>query len=263
MFVTQVVHYTPLKDRYEYLSGIDGKLLSLNFITEKNPDISNLKFVHTKKVFGISPIKYGFNLGVNSRALSTSRRSATIEGLRLLAIGLMHPRYRYVMTGSIPQFTKLAKNQLELSAMHVAAIKAGYESNMPWILVLEDDARISGSFECDIESVCKMFQQESKIFINLNSGAGMIHTKSDPKPNVLGIYRVRPRGVRCTTSYLINRITAGKLLDLFHNEELQDWLPIDVQMQIALQKIRAKTYWQDPPMFIQGSEDGSYSSNLR
>jgi hypothetical protein len=263
VFNTQIVHYSPLKDRYEYLSRIDTGLLSLNFITEKNAQILNQKFTHTKKVFGISQIKYGFNLGVNARALASSRRSATIEGLRLLGIGLIHPKYRYVMTGSIPPFTKLTKNQLEVSAMHVAAIKAGYESNMPWILVLEDDARISGSIEFDIESVCKAFQKARKVFINLNSGAGMIHTKSDPKPNAQGIYRVRPLGVRCTTSYLINRMTAAKLLELFRAEELQDWLPIDVQMQIALQKIKAKTYWQDPPMFIQGSEDGSYSSNLR
>jgi hypothetical protein len=238
-------------------------LLSLSFITEKNSWVAKQKYAHTEKVFGVKPIKYGFNLGVNSRALSTTRQSATIEGLRLLAIGLILRKYRHVMTGSIPPFSKLMKGQLELSAMHVAAIQAGYESKMPWILVLEDDARISSKLNLDIESVCKMYQKKRKVFINLNSGAGMLHTKSDPKPNELGIYRVRPIGVRCTTSYLINRFTAGKLLDLFRAEKLQDWLPIDIQMQIALQKIKAKTYWQDPPMFTQGSEDGTYSSNLR
>lgn len=263
MFNTQVVHYTPLKDRHEYLSRISKTVLPLNFITEKDLHFINQRFIHTKKVFGINPIRYGFNLGVNSRALSTTRRKATIEGFRLLAIGLTLRKYRKVMTGSIPQFSKLATSQLELSAMHVAAIRTGYESNSPWILILEDDARISENLDLNIESVCQMFQKERKVFINLNSGAGMLHTKSDPKPNNLGIYRVKPIGVRCTTSYLINRFTAGKLLDLFSSERLQDWLPIDIQMQIALQKINAKTYWQDPPTFIQGSEDGTYSSNLR
>jgi hypothetical protein len=263
MFITQVVHYTPLKERFDYLSNIQKKLINLNFVTEKSLESSNLQFVHTKKVFGIHPIRYGFNFGVNSRALSTTRRRATLEGFRLLAIALLFPRYRHVTTGSIPKFQKLANNQLELAAMHLAAIRAGYDSKSDWILVLEDDARISHETSLDVDAVCKTYNKDKLIFVNLNSGAGMVRTKSDPKPNDLGIYRVRPIGVRCTTSYLINRNTAQKLLSLFDNEHLQDWLPIDYQIQIAVQKIKAKTFWQDPPMFIQGSEDGSYASNLR
>ena len=91
----------------------------------------------------------------------------------------------------------------------------------------------------------------------------MTRTASDPEPNEFGIYRVSPIGVRCTTSYLISRETAECLNTLFDVHGIQDWLPIDVHIQIALQKIRAKSYWQDPPLFSQGSEDGSYKSNLR
>jgi hypothetical protein len=263
MFITQVVHYTPLKERFEYLSKFVRVLNIENFVTEKSLPSRNLKYAHTQKVFGIHPIRYGFNFGVNSRALSMTRRRAALEGFRLLAIGVLLRKYQHVMTGSIPKFQRLEKNQLELSAMHLAAIRSGYESKSDWILVLEDDARISDKNYLDIESVCSMFKKDEIIFVNLNSGAGMLRTTSDPEPNKLGIYRVKPIAVRCTTSYLINRNTALKILDLVESKNLQDWLPIDYQMQIALQKIKAKTFWQDPPMFIQGSEDGSYKSNLR
>jgi GR25 family glycosyltransferase involved in LPS biosynthesis len=173
------------------------------------------------------------------------------------------PNKKYILFGSIPNFARMADSQLELILMHIKAIKAGYDSNCPWILILEDDARISEKVKVDIELICKMYQKEKTILINLNSGANMHHTRSDPKPNQFGIYRVRPIGVRCTTSYLINRETAKKLLNLFNHYKPQDWLPIDVQIQIAVQKLKGKTYWQDPPIFIQGSEDGTYLSNLR
>ncbi len=263
MFTTLVVHYTPLKNRYIYLSKVLGAMFPLRFITESNIELKNQEFAHSKNVFGLSPVRYGFNLGVNSRALTSSRKKATIEGFRLLFIGLLLPNKKHILFGSIPKFVRMADNQLELIMMHMNAIKAGLDSNSPWILILEDDARKSEKINFDIELICEMYKKEKIILINLNSGANMHHTQSDPKPNQFGIYRVRPIGVRCTTSYLINRETAKKLLNLFNHYKPQDWLPIDVQIQIAVQKLKGKTYWQDPPIFSQGSEDGTYLSNLR
>lgn len=263
MLTTLVVHYTPLKKRYIYLSEVLGAILPIRFITEDKIQVKNQEFAHSRKVFGLSPERYGFNLGVNSRSLTSSRKKATIEGFRLLIIGLLLRRKKHILFGSIPDFVRMGDNQLELIMMHIGAIKAGYDSKTPWILILEDDARKSEEIHIDIELICKMYKKEKTILINLNSGANMHRTKSDPKPNQFGIYRVRPIGVRCTTSYLINRETAKKLLELFNHYKPQDWLPIDVQIQIAMQKIKGKTFWQDPPIFIQGSEDGTYLSNLR
>jgi len=62
----QVVHYSPLMDRYNYLSKIELKYKT-NFVTEKDIQCLDLKNSHTKKVFGLKKIRYGFNLGVNSR----------------------------------------------------------------------------------------------------------------------------------------------------------------------------------------------------
>jgi hypothetical protein len=258
----QIVHYSPLTERFAYLNDLQLHI-EKNFITEKNIDLSLIKYIHTKQVFGLKPMRYGFNLGVNARSLKFSRRRSTLEGLRLILIALLFPKLKFITTGTIPTFTKLKRNQLELSAMHTHAIKSGLNTNQDWILILEDDAILTREFKDEILSIMKKYDNQNRIFINLNSGAGMNHTSSDPEPDELGIYRVIPIGVRCTTSYLINRKTAKSLNTLFDEYGIQDWLPIDVHMQIALQKIRVKTYWQDPPLFSQGSENGSYKSNLR
>lgn len=262
MINIQVVHYSPLKDRYKYLSKLDLKH-SPNFVTEKDVQSSNFKYTHTKKVFDLREIRYGFNLGVNSRALKYSRVKSVLEGFRLILIGTMIPKFKYITTGSVPKFQRLPKSQLELSAMHLHAIQNGIKSKCEWILVLEDDAILTRKFEPEINFIMESFNLKKMIFINLNSGAGMHRTSSDPIPNTQGIYRVSPISVRCATAYLINKKTAISLIELFHRYGIQDWLPIDVLLQISLQKIRAETYWQDPPLFSQGSEDGSYKSNLR
>jgi hypothetical protein len=262
MLNIQIVHYSPLIERLAYLNRTQFHF-ETSFITEKFINTSLIKYVHTEKVFGLKPIRYGFNLGINARSLKFSRRRSTLEGIRLTLIALLVPKFKFITTGTVPKFSKLMKNQLELSAMHLYAIKAGLESNQDWILILEDDAILNREFKNEILLITRKYSHKKRIFINLNSGAGMTHTASDPKPNEIGIYRVLPIGVRCTTSYLISRETAKHLTALFDEHGIQDWLPIDVHIQIALQKIRAKTYWQDPPLFSQGSEDGSYQSNLR
>ena len=262
MINIQVVHYSPLKDRHQYLSQINLKQKP-NFVTEKDVQSSHFKYSHTKKVFDLREIRYGFNLGVNSRALKYSRVKSVLEGFRLILIGTMIPKFKYITTGSVPKFQRLPESQLELSAMHLHAIQNGIKSKCEWILVLEDDAVLTRNFEPEINSIMDNFDIREMMLINLNSGAGMHRTTSDPAPNIFGIYRVSPISVRCATAYLINRKTATSLIELFEYYGIQDWLPIDVLLQIALQKIRAKTYWQDPPLFSQGSEDGSYKSNLR
>ena len=262
MLNIQIVHYSPLTQRLAYLKDVKFHY-ETSFVTEKDIDRTYINYVHTEKVFGLKPIRYGFNLGINARSLKFTRRKSTIEGIRLILIAVLFPKLKSVTTGTVPNFTKLKDNQLELSAMHLSALKAGLKSNQDWILILEDDAVLSRDFKNEITLIIKKYSHKKKIFINLNSGAGMIRTESDPKPNELGIYRISPLGIRCTTAYLINRKTAKCLDNLFDEHGIQDWLPIDVHMQIALQKIRAKTYWQDPPLFSQGSEDGSYESNLR
>ena len=49
MINIQVVHYSPLKDRYQYLSKIELKYKP-NFVTEKDVQSSNFKYSHTRKV---------------------------------------------------------------------------------------------------------------------------------------------------------------------------------------------------------------------
>jgi len=262
-FNVQIVHYSPLRDRKKYLLDNQPFKNMFTFHTEKSVEISQYSSVHSTKVFKLSPRKYGFNLGVNSRLGKYSRKYSVIEGIRLNTFSMFLPKYRNTPFGSIPAFKKDSEIQLEICIMHLNAIKKGFESLRPWILILEDDAIFSPNWNENIEKICNKYHQKKDIYISLNSGAGMFRSKSDPFPDEFGIYRVRPIATRCATGYLISRRLASKIIHLFDEFGIQDWLPIDIQLQICLQKIKAETYWQDPPIFIQGSESGYYKSNLR
>jgi hypothetical protein len=52
------------------------------------------------------------------------------------------------------------------------------------------------------------------------------------------------------------------MMKLIDDNGVPDWLPIDLIYQALLRKTKATSYWQDPPSFIQGSEDGSYKSTF-
>jgi GR25 family glycosyltransferase involved in LPS biosynthesis len=145
--------------------------------------------------------------------------------------------------------------------MHITAIKKGIVANSTWILVLEDDAVPSeGAFD-QIGDLVKGIKPVNT-WVNLNSGAGLLRTKSDKKPDRYGLFEVKPASTRCAVAYLITRDLAIKMVELIDQHGVPNWLPIDFIYQALLRKSKAKAYWQDPPLFIQGSEDGSYKSTF-
>jgi GR25 family glycosyltransferase involved in LPS biosynthesis len=146
--------------------------------------------------------------------------------------------------------------------MHLTALFMGIAASSKWILVLEDDAvPTQNAFEL-LEIIVKEIEPNN-VWINLNDGAGLKRTSSDPKPNQLGLFRVRPAATRCATAYLVSADLAKGLLKLVEEFGMPDWLPIDLAYQAAFRKLKCKTYWQEPVIFIQGSEGGQYQSNFR
>ena len=98
--------------------------------------------------------------------------------------------------------------------------------------------------------------------MNLNSGANLTRTSSDPKPDKFGLFRVIPAGTRCAAAYLVSKDLAIEILSLIEKFGTPTWLPIDLVYQAALRKTKAKAYWQEPVSFLQGSEEGQFKSNL-
>jgi hypothetical protein len=257
-----IIHYTKLIDRKAFLDEVIIKNeISVEWITEKDFDSIKSSPRNDNNIMGVSLKILGMDLGVNSRSLAFSRKKAKFQGYVLFLRSHISHRNNLLTTGSLPIKRALPEPQLEVQRMHITAIKRGIETNSKWILILEDDAiPTDGAFDL----VNKMAQTIKPIntWINLNSGAGLKRTKSDPVPDSFGLFQVIPAATRCVTSCLISRDLAIKIIELVEEHGLPEWLPIDFILQAALRKTKARAFWQEPVSFLQGSEEGHYKSSL-
>lgn len=263
---TSIVHCTRYLDRRRYLDekfsilGID----SVNWCTEKNLNLLESGIRYTKEVFGLSMPIVGLDIGINARTLVKSRRLSHIEGL-LLFFRFIISRKEQLIMGSLPLDKETLRIiDLEVQQMHLLALSQGVASGRKWILVMEDDCIFDNSAFSRVSQIAGLFNPDQPIWISLNSGAGLLKTKSDKLIGHDGLFRVKPPAVRCSTAYLISSTFANDFLSLVEKWGLPDWLPIDYIFHIAMRRIRnVKTFWQDPPIFLQGSEIGAYKSGLR
>lgn len=257
-----IVHYSKLKDRREFLNrSLLNNGIDVRWITEKDAGSFSDSSFGTSKIFGVSSKVIGMDLGVNSRSLVFSRRRARLQGYILFLRSYITKQPNTLTTGSLPKGKPLPRAQIEVQHMHLTALKAGVESNRDWILVLEDDALPTEKAFNVLSQIIKV-KKPSRTWINLNSGAGLQRTSSDPQPDQFGLFRVKPASTRCVTAYLVSQDLAKKILELVNRYGIPNWLPIDVAYQAALRKLRAKAYWQEPVTVIQGSESGAYPSSL-
>ena len=261
-FATYVIHYSKLIDRYEYLHNIlEQNRIRATWVTEKNFIYFKSSPLTVKKIFGLSEKKVGMDLGVNSRSLETSRRHARIQGWVLYCRSMLKFKNNLLTTGSLPPRIKLEDKWIEHQHMNITALKMGLGTGLPWILILEDDAiPIHETFSV-INKIINVYS--GKIWINLNSGAGLHRTSTDPIPDNYGLYRVRPASARCTTGVLISRDLAVEMLKCIDEFGIPEWLPADFFFQALLRKCKAVSFWQEPETIIQGSESGAYRSNFR
>ena len=257
-----VVHYTQLKNRKLHLSNYFEKYnVQSDWITEKNYDLFNSTPFSEKNIMGVSPKMLGMDLGINSRSLAFSRRKARFQGYILFLRSFISHKNNLLTTGSLPIKKSLPEPQLEVQRMHMTALKRGIDTNSKWILILEDDAiPAEGAFEL-VNKIAENYEPVNT-WINLNSGAGLKRTKSDPTPDTFGLFQVIPAATRCVTACLISRDLAIKISELVDKHGLPEWLPIDFLLQAALRKTKARAFWQEPVSFLQGSEEGHYKSSL-
>ncbi len=258
-----VVHYSKLIERKANLTReFLGSEISARWVTEKDFKSFKKSDSSVQQVFGSSSKIVGMDLGVNSRSLVFSRRKARWQGYVLFLRSFISKQPNTLTTGSLPERKTLPNAWLELQDMHLTALSMGIASSSKWILVLEDDAvPTQNAFEL-LDLIVKEVKPNN-IWINLNDGAGLKRTSSDQKPNELGLFRVRPAATRCATAYLVSADLARGLLKLVEEFGMPDWLPIDLAYQAAFRKLKCKSYWQEPVIFIQGSAGGQYQSNFQ
>jgi hypothetical protein len=262
-----VIHYSPLVDRKIYLERNLSSNFELNWVTEKDIDLKKYNYTLESSVFGVSRKLIGLDQGINSRSLVSSRRKAKIEGYVYFLLSFVRHislKYPNLTTGSLNKVVKLKNSALEVQAMHFHALELGIKSGQNWILVLEDDAVLNTDVknaQTIIEQI-KIDYKPRKIWIDLNLGAGLTRTKTDKKIDRNNLFRVRPPTTRCAVAYLISRDLAIEIISLLQQYGVPQWLYIDNLYQVATRRLKARSYWQTPEIFIQGSEIGNYSSNF-
>ena len=261
---TFIIHYSPLRDRFEYLSRNLSRELEANWINEDVHQDFNFawrEYKGEKTILGIPISRIAMDLGINSRSLIKPRSVAHMEGLVFLLISKVMKARSEINMGAIPQLKKLHDNLLQVTAMHLKALEKSRESASEWILVMEDDAILTEQFQYRLKEISsKKFR--NPVWINLNSGAGLMRTRFDSKVNDLGLFRVRPPTTRCTTAYLLNKKYVIEAIKSFRASGVPDFLPIDVIYQIMNRAIGAKAFWSEPSIVIQGSESGNYGSRF-
>lgn len=70
------------------------------------------------------------------------------------------------------------------------------------------------------------------------------------------VYRMRPGRMKCTDSYFITGRAALLLVEAL----LPFSQPLDWEMTYWMNKFDLNVYWWDPPITLQGSQNGSYQS---
>jgi len=262
---TFVVHFSPLKNRRNYLEQNMNEYFNLKFVTEK--DIRKYNYSSGESVFGISRRLIGMDQGINSRSLVYSRRKAKVQGYLyyfLSHINSINKKYPELSTGSLNEVKRLKRNALEVQSMHFRALELGILEDSDWIFIIEDDA-ILNYVEKDSHKMINLIQRQikaNKTWIDLNDGAGLKRTKSERRIDGNNLFRVRPPTTRCAVAYLISKDLAKGILNLIEVYGSPDWLYIDNLYQVATRKLKAKSYWQDPPIFSQGSDTGRYESGF-
>lgn len=256
-----VVHYSKLTARRNYLTEVFTKnSIKVVWVTEKDIDLLKRSPRSSKKILGVSEKKLGMDLGITSRSLVVSRRKARIQGLILFGRSFLSKNNSYT-TGSLPPKKTLPESWLEVQSMHLTALRKGVASKSEWVLILEDDALPSPDAFLQVQRIIQSVTPKNK-WISLNSGASLLRTVSDPKPDLNGLFKVKPASTRCAVSYLVSNDLASRIICLVDNLGVPDWLPIDLVYQSLLRKTRAQSFWQEPPVFEQGSESGRYNSSF-
>jgi hypothetical protein len=257
-----IVHYSKLTDRKAFLNNmIQENKLKVEWVTESNFDLVKRPLINSKRILGISEKKLGMDLGISSRSLVFTRRKARLQGYILFFRSFIGRKNNTYTTGSLPPKTQLPISWQEVQCMHVTALKKGIASESKWILILEDDAVPTKEAFDLIEDFTKNINTLNT-WVNLNSGAGLMRTKSDSEPDMYGLFKVKPASTRCAVAYMVSRDLGLKMNDIIDKHGVPNWLPIDLIYQALLRKCKATAYWQDPPIFIQGSENGSYKSTF-
>jgi hypothetical protein len=274
---TFIIHYSPLKQRRNYIESSPLVLLNPTWITEtivtdhqsRIPALIEKNNLENEYNFcNLSHKKLARKLLANSYSSTQRRRKAHFKAAIASKLPRsFFPKLTNTYSNVYNDLTKYkVSNQVhELVWMHIAALLSGIAQNTQWILVLEDDSILNEDmypdFRSDLLSIISKIRNE-KTIIFLNSSRDMENLYNKETLISAGLYQVKPRTARNASAYMISYDFAIMLVSELEDKNNKMNFPPDYMLDIACEKFKIKTYWQNPPMFPQGSETGYYESHL-
>jgi GR25 family glycosyltransferase involved in LPS biosynthesis len=255
-----ICHYGKNLERLKYLDGlqIDFQLIrdfdpgEIKPAEANQPDDSRTLFEQLDR------IKYV--LRFNGQLALASQKNRRISPNQIY-----HSLQKSEDTGSwlnaVFAGLKLRPAETSLFLKHLAAWRSfGSSQSDHWALIAEDDVVFKD------DSLQRLNELVAAIpghvdYIDVGGGAGL---KPEPafgllSPEIKGLYLIDPPASRTTCAYLINRKFAEKIASTSH----PPLMPIDWYLNYLMQVHSAKVCWLEPPVFIHGSEQDYYGSNLR
>lgn len=147
---------------------------------------------------------------------------------------------------------RIPKNQLVVTLSHIKVYNDIFINDYKTCLILEDDAIFLDAFEKNINSI--VIESKKYDFSFLSDGCNLHTLKTNSN------YLYESNTSRTCCAYLINNTDNFKLLaqNPFPITDAIDW-----HLNIVKSKYNLRFSWCEPSVFMQGSENNIYKSNLR
>lgn len=130
------------------------------------------------------------------------------------------------------------------------------ESEYSMAFLLEDDVILNENFIQQFDKYVESLPKDFDVAF-FGQGAGLRVKPELIQTDVYWYAKDYP-AARCGDSFLITKEMAKKLLTYMHNYKIA--FPIDQEYSFWFRELQAKVYWLEPPITVQGSQIGLYTS---
>ena len=224
-----VIHYTKLDERREYINNLLSSLnIPFEFINEFDKEVLNEEIINTY---------YEKNKDKHYKKVSLWGENAN-------------------------DFKELSLSELSCSIKHLEALRKIGIDRFKYSLILEDDVIPTNEYFIDrIYNLIEKTSDWDVMFIGEGIGAKFKNKKIGYRRflPLKKIFKMKHPATNCLEAYIIKKESINKIN--------QDLIPINlvIDWELAFQfyKKQMKIYWSKENIFIQGSKNNIYNSELR
>lgn len=149
----------------------------------------------------------------------------------------------------------LNDSEVAVTIAHIEAYKMIIENGWNYAMVIEDDAVFLDGFA---ETFCRNFCLTPADWDLIFFGNGCGYRVPERTPDQT-VYKTLPPRSKCSDSYLISRSAAAAFIESM----VPFTQPIDFELGCFLSLFNKNSYWWDPPLAVQGSQVGQFTSSHR